>query len=284
MHGALPVLGLQWFCGHPFIDPAATSTDMSQKVIKGTILCLHGFAQNGVVFSTKASGIRKALKKAGYHTVFVDGPIELTAADLPFTAAKLGADDKAEEVNFRGWVYTQPEKFDIQPSLDVIKKAYEEHGPFIGIMGFSQGSGVAGAILSSFADVVGDEKALDTLKFAIIYSGFKFENPSVQHYYDKKIALPTLHVMGELDTLVSNERSLDLAALCEDATILKHPGGHYCPSTKDLLKTEVAWVNSVVDGTREKDAKADDEAKKDSAAAEDEISKLSKDLEGLGKA
>lgn len=257
---------------------------MSQKVVKGTILCLHGFAQNGVVFSTKASGIRKALKKAGYHTVFIDAPIELTPADLPFAAANLGADDKAEEVNFRGWVYTQPEKFDIQPSLDVIKKAYEEHGPFIGIMGFSQGSGIAGAILSSFNDVVGDEKALDSLKFAIIYSGFKFDNPSVQHYYKKKITLPTLHVMGELDTLVSNERSQALADLCEDATVLKHPGGHYCPSTKDLLKTEVAWVNSVVDGTREKDAKTAEESKKDGKSGEDEINKLSKDLENLGKA
>lgn len=249
---------------------------MSQKVVKGTILCLHGFAQNGVVFSVKASGIRKALKKAGYHTVFIDAPIVLTPADLPFAAAKLGADDKAEDVNFRGWVYTQAEKFDIQPSLDVVKKAYEEHGPFVGIMGFSQGSGITGAILSSFNEVVGDEKATEALKFAILYSGFKFDNESVQHYYDKRITLPTLHVIGELDTLVSNERSLKFAELCDDATILKHPGGHYCPSTKDLLKKEVAWVTSVVDGTREK--------KDDQAGSEDEISKLASQMDNLGKA
>lgn len=249
---------------------------MSQKVVKGTILCLHGFAQNGVVFSVKASGIRKALKKAGYHTVFIDAPIVLTPADLPFAAAKLGADDKAEDVNFRGWVYTQAEKFDIQPSLDVVKKAYEEHGPFVGIMGFSQGSGITGAVLSSFNEVVGDEKATEALKFAILYSGFKFDNESVQHYYDKRITLPTLHVIGELDTLVSNERSLKFAELCDDATILKHPGGHYCPSTKDLLKKEVAWVTSVVDGTREK--------KDDQASSEDEISKLASQMDNLGKA
>ncbi|KAG0676378.1 hypothetical protein C6P40_001971 [Pichia californica] len=251
---------------------------MSQKVVKGTILCLHGFAQNGVVFSVKASGIRKALKKAGYHTVFIDAPIQLTPADLPFTAASLGADDKAEDVNFRGWVYTQEDKFDIKPSFEVVKNAYKEHGPFIGIMGFSQGSGIVGAMLSSFNEIVDDEKALDTLKFAIIYSGFKFENPSVQHYYEKKITVPTLHVMGELDTLVSNERSQALADICEDATVLKHPGGHYCPSTKDLLKTEVAWVNSVVDGTREKEIDAKKETKDD-----DDINKLSDDLENLGK-
>lgn len=259
---------------------------MSQKVIKGTVLCLHGFAQNGVVFSVKASGIRKALKKAGYHTVFIDAPLKLTPDDLPFAASNLGADDKAEEVNFRGWVYTQPEKFDIQPSLDVVKEAYKEHGPFIGILGFSQGAGIVGTILSSFNEIVGDEKASDYLKFAIMYAGFKFENPSVQHYYEKRITLPTLHVLGELDTLVSNDRSLEFADLCDDKVILKHPGGHYCPSTKDLLKSEVAWVNSVVDGTREKDgekAPATEESKK-AAVADEEIKKLSDDLEKLGKA
>lgn len=248
---------------------------MSQKVARGTVLCLHGFAQNGVVFSVKASGIRKALKKAGFATVFIDAPIKLTAADLPFAASSLGADDKAEEVDFRGWVYTQAEKFDIQPAFDAVKKAYEEHGPFVGLMGFSQGSGIVGALLHQYADVVGDEKAAEALKFAIVYSGFKFDNASVQKYYEKKIELPTLHVIGELDTLVSNERSLKLAEICTDATVMKHPGGHYCPSTKDLLKAEVAWVTGVVDGTRE-------EAK--SAKDEDDIAALSKEMEKLGQA
>lgn len=252
---------------------------MSQKVVKGTILCLHGFAQNGPGFSVKASGIRKALKKAGYHTVFIDGPIELTAADLPFAANSLGADDKAEKPDYRGWVYTQAEKFDIQPAYDAIKKAYVENGPFIGILGFSQGSGIVGTILNTFNEVVGDDKALESLKFAILYSGFKFENESVQKYYEKRISLPTLHVIGELDTLVSNERSQLLADLCDDATVLKHPGGHYCPSTKDLLKTEVAWVNSVVDGTREesKETNANEPSKK-------EIDDLVSSMDNLGKA
>lgn len=248
---------------------------MSEKLAKGTILCLHGFAQNGVVFSVKASGIRKILKKAGYNTVFIDAPIKLTPADLPFAAASLGADDKADELDFRGWVYTQADKFDIQPSLDVIKKAYEEHGPFVGIMGFSQGSGIAGAILSSFNEVVQDDKALDYLKFAILYSGFKFENPSVQHFYEKKITLPTLHVMGELDTLVSNERSQAFADLCENSEVMKHPGGHYCPSTKDLLKREVSWINDKV----EKGTETVENAKKD----DDEIAQLMADMEKLGK-
>lgn len=245
------------------------------KAVKGTVLCLHGFAQNGSVFSVKASGIRKALKKAGYHTVFVDAPIALTAADLPFEASSYGADDKTEELNFRGWVYTQKDRFDIVPAFDVLKQAYKDHGPFVGILGFSQGSGVAGLVLAHYNEIMGDEKAADSLKFAILYSGFKFDNETVQKYYQKRVELPTLHLMGELDTLVANKRSMAYAELCDDHTVLKHPGGHYCPSTKDLLKSQVAWVNSVVDGTREK---------KDEDKAEAELEDLAKQMEGLGKA
>lgn len=249
---------------------------MSQKVVKGTVLCLHGFAQNGNVFSVKASGIRKAMKKAGYHTVFIDAPLALTGADLPFEASTYGADGSAADLNFRGWVYTQKEKFDIKPSFETIKNAYAEHGPFIGILGFSQGSGIAGLLLANYNEIVGDEKASEALKFAIFYSGFKFEHESVQKYYETKVSLPTLHLMGELDTLVANERSLAYAEICEDHTVLKHPGGHYCPSTKDLLKSEVAWINSVVDKTRENDKEADKK--------EETIEDLTAQFDSFGKA
>ncbi|GMG20987.1 unnamed protein product [Ambrosiozyma monospora] len=217
-----------------------------QKVIKGTVLCLHGFAQNGPTFSAKASGIRKMLKKSGYHTVFINGPLKLTPADLPFEAASLGADDKGEDPNFRGWVHTSVEKFDIKPPFESIKEAYAEHGPFIGILGFSQGAGIVGLILNHINEISGCDKAAENLKFAIMYSSFLFKEKSVQSYYQQKIKLPTLHIFGELDTLVSSERSQALVDLCENATVFKHPGGHYVPNTKDLLKREVAWVESIV--------------------------------------
>lgn len=249
-----------------------------QKALKGTVLCLHGFAQNGNVFSVKASGIRKALKKAGYHTVFIDSPLALTAADLPFEASRYGADDKSSELDFRGWVYTQQDRFDMQPAFETVKSAYKEHGPFVGLLGFSQGAGVVGLLLAHYNEIMGDDKALDSLKFAILYSGFKFEHESVQKYYNKRVTVPTLHVMGELDTLVSNERSQIYADLCDNHTVLKHPGGHYTPSTKDLLRSQIAWVSSVAEPKDEDDDQKGDDDQDDS------LDKLIDGLSSLGKA
>ncbi|ODV87269.1 hypothetical protein CANARDRAFT_229632 [[Candida] arabinofermentans NRRL YB-2248] len=251
---------------------------MSAKAIKGTILCLHGFAQNGPTFSAKASGIRKALKKVGYHTIFINGPIELAAADLPFAASSLGADDKSEESNYRGWFYTT-EDYEVQPAFDAIKDSYKEHGPFVGLIGFSQGAGLAALIMNDFAKIVGSESADEELKFGIIYSGFKVKPEKYQHYYQPSIKKPMLHIYGELDTLVSSDRSQALVDLCDFATVLKHPGGHYVPNQKDLLKREVAWVENVMNGgtgqLEEPKEKTEEDEKKELEKLNEEMDKLS---------
>ncbi|OWB57656.1 hypothetical protein B5S28_g3619 [[Candida] boidinii] len=220
---------------------------MASTATNNLILCLHGFAQNGPTFSAKASGIRKALKKVGYQTLFLDAPLDLTPEDLPFEASSLGADSSTETLNYRGWFKTVPD-FDIQPAFDSIKKVYQEHGPFVGILGFSQGAGLAGILLNNYDAVVGKEGAIDELKFGILYSNFKVTPEKYQKYYHPKIKIPTLHIMGELDTLVSNDRSMAFYECCEEstATVLKHPGGHYVPNTKEFVKKQVAWVQSIM--------------------------------------
>lgn len=251
------------------------------KPIKGTVLVLHGYAQNGRSFAIKASGIRKAFKKAGYHTIFVDGPLVLKQADMPFEVKTNGT--PFEELNLRGWTHTQAGMFNIQPALDTVKSAYQEHGPFIGIMGFSQGAGVLGAILSRYNEIVGDDKALSYLKFALFYSGFIYENEGMDKYYAKKIEIPTLHIMGELDTVVSNDRTKKLISQCTDATILHHPGGHYVPSTKALLRKEIAWVDNAVGDSSDGSPKKLD-AKAQAAKDKKELDDLAAQMANLGKA
>lgn len=48
------------------------------------LLFLHGFLQNGKVFSEKSSGIRKLLKKANVQCDYIDAPVLLEMKDLPF--------------------------------------------------------------------------------------------------------------------------------------------------------------------------------------------------------
>ncbi|KAH3682866.1 hypothetical protein WICPIJ_006166, partial [Wickerhamomyces pijperi] len=88
----------------------------------------------GPTFSAKASGIRKALKKIGYHTVFVQGSLQIKKADLPF---EVPPSENGEESDFdyRGW-WQPTDDYELQPALDAVKGYYKEHGPFVGILGF----------------------------------------------------------------------------------------------------------------------------------------------------
>ncbi|CDK28866.1 unnamed protein product [Kuraishia capsulata CBS 1993] len=252
---------------------------MSAKVIKGTVLCLHGFAQTGPNFSVKASGIRKALKKIGYHTVFMNAPIELKPADLPFEVSdvsKFGG-DTAEDAQFRGWWYTNDD-FDIEPAFQSLRDVYAESGPFVGILGFSQGAGLATICLNEWQKII---PGAEPLKFGILYSGFRVKPEKYQHFYASPIEIPSLHLYGELDTLVSNDRSEEIVKLCKEgtATVIKHPGGHFVPNTKDLLKKEVAWVESVLNPEEPVDESA--KTSKDEAA---ELNELAKEIDQLGVA
>lgn len=108
----------------------------------------------------------------------------------------------------------------------------------------------------------------------------------MEKFYDKKIELPTLHLMGELDTVVSNDRSQKLVDRCLNSTIMRHPGGHYVPSTKPLLRSEIAWVQNVVDGNlnNEDGKEKPEDAKKKAAEDKKELDDLAKQMAKLGQA
>ena len=81
------------------------------------------------------------------------------------------------------------------------------------------------------------------LKFCIVYSGFKFDDPRYRALYDPPVTTPVLHVMGSLDALVSEERGRALADTCAgQAEVVLHPGGHFVPGGKRFLDVAVGFV------------------------------------------
>lgn len=48
-----------------------------------------------------------------------------------------------------------------------------------------------------------------------------------------KLKLPSLHLIGETDTIVSPERCKQLAEGFVDPQVMLHAGGHYIPANKD---------------------------------------------------
>ncbi|CAN6615809.1 family of serine hydrolases 3 [Trichomonascus vanleenenianus] len=226
----------------------------------GRILCLHGFVQNGPLFARKSSGVRKALSKIGYETVYLTAPVELAISDLPFdlNVGSLGGDSANGSSDMRSWwpnSESAPEHYSLDQAFEAIKESIAQDGPYDGVLGFSQGAGLAGILCQMMHKLHPDQPPL---KFGVFYSGFRVKPEEHQHYYTPPISTPTLHIMGTLDTVVSEERTMWLYNSCEESkrTLLTHPGGHFVPNGRDMVDKLAGWLTSV---EKEKEHKAEED-------------------------
>ena len=167
----------------------------------------------------------------------------------------------------------------IERGMARLAETIRDEGPFDGVIGFSQGSAAAAMVASlleggrpeAFAAARGkDEVGLEypisfwkegnsgegreriqaPLKFAVCYSGFCAPGPVHAGFYTPRIGTPTLHVIGQLDTVVEEERSRALVEACveEERRVLVHPGGHFLPGGKVWVEGVVGFIRDAMEG------------------------------------
>ncbi|MCJ1462001.1 hypothetical protein MMC07_000601 [Pseudocyphellaria aurata] len=177
-----------------------------------------------------------------------------------------------------------------------IRETIRDEGPFDGVIGFSQGAAMAALVVSALEEAdqaqpttspprrrelqsefqladsqTRDEQEPDQrqrpLKFAVFYGGFRAADPRCDPFFTPPISTPTLHVLGELDTVVDESRMRGLVACCsphkgaskdtsggsagrdsQGAVVITHPGGHYLPSQRVWLDHVTGWIRTCLDG------------------------------------
>ncbi|KAK9385646.1 serine hydrolase FSH [Lipomyces mesembrius] len=217
----------------------------------GKILFLHGYTQSGSLFSKKSAALRKALQKLGYTASYPTAPIKLALPDSADLEERAQLEGKSIDDESFGWWVLDEEKEEEYVGLDktwaYLAEYIEEEGPFDGTVGFSQGAALAGMLCSQITKIAPDHPPF---KFAVLYSGFGSQLP--QH---PLISTPTLHILGSLDTVVSEQRSKTLIDACEKdmRVVYTHPGGHFVPSSKNSLNTVTGWILTTMKAS---DAKA----------------------------
>lgn len=139
-------------------------------------------------------------------------------------------------------------------------------GPFDGVIGFSQGGALAALVASALEanparllpseyrlsdEVDGTRRAVcpnglvqPPLKFAIIYSGFLAIDRTCTVFFEPKIKTPTMHFLGQLDSVVDESRSRLLVAACFNPEVLVHVGGHFVPSQRVNMDALAAFIRT----------------------------------------
>lgn len=258
---------------------------MTKKVVdyKAKVIFLHGFTQLALAFYAKTLALRKKLLQLKLKAVYLNAPFELTPAQLPTTdsLSRFGAvqDSDNNLAMYRAWWLKKADNtYEIESAIETVRKYMNENAilneetgkyeaqdeedaklPVSGIIGFSQGACFGGAMVHRFEELFGAP-----LNFAVLYSGFKIDTtimPQNKSYYcsDDGALSKTrlLHVIGELDTVVSEERSLSFYETTKkNLDVLKHPGGHFVPNSKVYVEKVANWIQN--EQLETKEAKKDD--------------------------
>jgi predicted esterase len=104
-------------------------------------------------------------------------------------------------------------------------------GPFDGIFGFSQGAAMASLLCAMLENrnaipgLIPSDFAHNAFQFSIICAGFVSRATAHRPLFENIIQTPSLHIIGELDTLVAPERMTALADRFHKPEIFRHTGG-----------------------------------------------------------
>ncbi|KAJ2547442.1 Ovarian cancer-associated protein 2, partial [Coemansia sp. RSA 1933] len=106
------------------------------------VLCLHGYTQNAKKFRDRTGPFRRNMKRR-MEMVYITGPIEATG----FQKTE-GEETMDEGPSAAWWNRGDDAKMweEVKKSTQMVVQVMRDQGPFDGIVGFSQGAGMAAIV------------------------------------------------------------------------------------------------------------------------------------------
>jgi hypothetical protein len=214
----------------------------------------------------------------GIQLIYPSGPRRLLASDIPgYTPSSTSPDAEPDVPDCRGWWQRNDRTGEYEGMEDgfrTIADAIREAGGVDGVVGFSQG-GAAAALVASLLETERPKAFADgearggmrypesflelrqsqgPLKFAVSYSAFRAPHLLYAPFYEPKISTPMLHVVGTLDSVVEESRSLALVEACVEPKVVYHPGGHFVPIGKEMVGALVGFIRQCCEEELEQSA------------------------------
>ena len=219
-------------------------------------LCFHGFSQNGLVFRQRTGSIRTKKLKREYEFVFLDAPHCVDGVfDVDVNDEKNIEKRENEETamgTMRSWwlagenvssgatkakdgSWIRPAKSTkivrLEETVALIENALKEHeGRVRALVGFSQGATLIGILKRVKPEL------FENVRRVVSVAGF---DPLDARFYEKDgvIDVPSMHVHGKNDALVTRDRSdrlRDKFYNKEKSVVFEHEGGHGVPTSREF--------------------------------------------------
>ncbi|KAJ8771593.1 hypothetical protein K2173_026770 [Erythroxylum novogranatense] len=204
---------------------------------KPRFLCLHGFRTSGEI-------LKKQVHKWPQS---VTEKLDLVFVDAPYPAQGKSDVEGIFDPPYYEWFqfnkdFTEYTNF--EECLAFIEDLMIKHGPFDGLLGFSQGA-ILSAGLPGLQEMGVALTKVPRIKFLIIIGGAMFKSSSVaEKAYASPIQCKSLHFLGETDFL--KQYGIELLERCVDPVVIHHPKGHTIPRLDDRsLPTMLNFIGSI---------------------------------------
>ncbi|EPX74721.1 serine hydrolase [Schizosaccharomyces octosporus yFS286] len=221
---------------------------VSESSSKLKVLCLHGYGETGNLFSVKMRALREHMVN-DIELYFPTGPIKLSNDKGQVDYSDEDSEDSLHVASTTcGWwridEYGDSKTLEPKISYEHLASYIRKHGPFDGIIGFSQGSNLAVNLamfvtLPKYQEYFGQKD----FRFGIFFSGYYRALSINGEIHEIKLKIPTLHFLGKYDNVLSTESSSTLIEVCEDSQVLFHPGAHHIPSPSAYVEVTADFID-----------------------------------------
>eukprot|EP00986_Skeletonema_menzelii_P013197 scaffold7554_cov143-Skeletonema_menzelii.AAC.5 len=226
-------------------------------MVGNKILVLHGNRQTGELLLGRLVKLQNAVAKE-FQFVAPDAPFLFADGDDDLEESRHDSNDLESSLRWqRTWWHRRGNVYHgLEESITMMEHLWNDDGGFVGILAFSQGSRFAHIISTLHTVTNGD--AFRGLRSVVHVSGYISPMPTnfMTHLEDQwcqynnnfhfdesiRISLPSLHVMGSTDKLVSIQESKELSDLYSEPMIHIHSGGHHVPvKARDIEQYIMFW-------------------------------------------
>jgi len=199
----------------------------------GRILVLHGNRQTGQLLLGRMDKLRKKLVGRGMSST---PSMALVAIDAPFP--------HPEDAAMRTWWHRSGNTYDgLKESTALVQRTWNNNSsvPSVGLLGFSQGARLAHLLALQHDQ---DPSFLPGLQFTIQVAGYdaplpdNFAGPGC----NGRIRIPSLHVWGEMDRLITPQQSEAVTAFYENPVTHVHDSGHHVPMRAASVRAYLEFV------------------------------------------
>lgn len=223
------------------------------------ILCLHGGGTSELIFTFQARKLINALK-SDFRLVFLDAPLDSEPGPGVVPIFETAGP-------FHQWIATDEKEEELVRTTLQRELKKEDGAPFVGVLGFSQGTRIATGLLQEQEHT---QAVAPHLCFGVLLNGSypplrQSSNPStiLPRFTDSApgpwipeheacVHLPSVHVHGRTDNFRGRSKLLERCYDPSTATVMEFDNGHHLPTSDEDTKKIAAEIVRIYQQERDK--------------------------------